>query len=89
MSKPIFTNATKNAVLPESSEAGKPIVIQLAPAGEYPQFVDDTDADGNATQREVVQIVDEQAMNTLVANFEKAKALGDTLVDKLIEKYCK
>ena len=23
------------------------------------------------------------------ANFEKAKSLGDTLVDKLIEKYCK
>ena len=23
------------------------------------------------------------------ANFDKAKALGDELVDKLIEKYCK
>ena len=39
MNKRIFTNTTKNAVLPESAEAGKPIVIQLAPAGEYPQFV--------------------------------------------------
>ena len=73
MSKRIFTNATKNAVLPESAEAGKPIVIQLAPAGEYPQFIDDTDENGNATQKEVVQILDEQAMNTLVANFDKAR----------------
>ena len=73
MTRRIFTNATKNAVLPESAEAGKPIVIQLAPAGEYPQFIDDTDADGNTTQKEVVQILDEQAMNTLVANFEKAR----------------
>ena len=73
MSKRIFTNATKNAVLPDSAEAGKPIVIQLAPAGEYPQFIDDTDENGNATQKEVVQILDEQAMNTLVANFEKAR----------------
>ena len=74
MSKRIFTNATKNAVLPESAEAGKPIVIQLAPAGEYPQFIDDTDENGNATQKEVVQILDEQAMNALVANFEKARS---------------
>lgn len=74
MSKRIFTNATKNAILPESAEAGKPIVIQLAPAGEYPQFIDDTDENGNATQKEVVQILDEQAMNTLVANFEKARS---------------
>ena len=74
MSKRIFTNATKNAVLPESVEVGKPIVIQLAPAGEYPQFIDDTDENGNATQREVVQILDEQAMNALVANFDSAKA---------------
>lgn len=72
MTRRIFTNATKNAVLPDSAEAGKPIVIQLAPAGEYPQFIDDTDENGNTTQKEVVQILDEQAMNTLVANFEKA-----------------
>ena len=70
----IITNATKNAALPETAEAGKPIVIQLAPAGEYPQFIDDTDESGAPTQREVVQILDEQAMNALVANFDKAKA---------------
>ena len=73
MTRRIFTNATKNAVLPDSAEAGKPIVIQLAPAGEYPQFIDDTDENGDTTQKEVVQILDEQAMNTLVANFEKAR----------------
>jgi hypothetical protein len=39
MTKRIITNATKNAVLHESAEAGNPIVIQLAPEGEYPQFM--------------------------------------------------
>ena len=72
MKNPIVTNATKNAALPESVEFGKPITIQLAPPGEYPQFVDDETADGG--QREVVQILDNQAMETLVANFDKAKA---------------
>ena len=32
----------KNAVLHESAEAGKPIVIQLAPEGECPQFMPPT-----------------------------------------------
>lgn len=74
MKSPIITNATKNAQLPESVEAGKAITIQLAPEGRYPQFIDDTDENGNTTQKEVVQILDEQAMNTLVANFEKARS---------------
>ena len=74
MTTPIITNATKNAVLPEKVETGKPIVIQLAPEGKYPQFIDGTDENGNATQKEVVQILDDQAMQTMVANFEKAKA---------------
>lgn len=73
MNKSIIINATKNAVLPEKVETGKPIVIQLAPAGEYPQFVDSTDDNGNATQKEVVQILDDKAMQTMVANFDKAK----------------
>lgn len=71
MAKLIITNATKNAVLPEKVETGKPIVIQLAPVGEYPQIIDDENAEGG--QREVVQKLDEQAMNTLVANFEQAR----------------
>lgn len=73
MNHPIITNAA-TAQLPDSAELGKPITIQLAPEGEYPQVIDDTDADGNATQREVVQILDPKAMETLVANFDKAKA---------------
>lgn len=75
MSTTIITNATKNAVLPDKVETGKPIVIQLAPEGEYPQFIDDgTDVDGKPLQKEVVQILDSKAMETMVANFEKAKA---------------
>ena len=70
MKSPIITNATKNAQLPESVEAGKAITIQLAPEGRYPQIIDDNTAEGG--QREVVQILDRQAMDTLVANFEKA-----------------
>ena len=70
MSK-VITNAA-TAQLPDSAELGKPITIQLAPEGRYPQIVDDDSAEGG--QREVVQILDKQAMDTLVANFEKAKA---------------
>lgn len=72
MKSPIITNATKNAQLPESVEAGKAITIQLAPEGRYPQIIDDDSADGG--QREVVQILDRQAMDALVANFEKSRA---------------
>lgn len=72
MKSPIITNATKNAQLPEAVEAGKAITIQLAPEGKYPQIVDDDSAEGG--QRKVVQILDRQAMDTLVANFEKSRA---------------
>jgi hypothetical protein len=59
MKSPIITNATKNAQLPESVEAGKAITIQLAPEGRYPQIIDDDSAEGG--QREVVQVLDRQA----------------------------
>jgi len=72
MNHPIITNATRNAQLPETVEAGKAITIQLAPEGRYPQIVDDDSAEGG--QREVVQVLDRQAMDTLVANFDKARA---------------
>lgn len=67
----VITNAA-TAQLPDSAELGKPITIQLAPEGRYPQVVDDDSAEGG--QREVVQVLDRQAMDTLVANFDKARA---------------
>lgn len=72
MKKRIITNATADVALPSKVEAGTPIVIQVAPEGKYPQIVDDPEAEGG--QREVVQILDRAAMDTLVANFEKAKS---------------
>ena len=74
MRKPIITNATRNAQLPEAVVAGKAIAIQLAPEGKYPQVIDETDEDGKVTNREVVQVLDRQAMDALVANFEKSRA---------------
>ena len=71
MKHPVITNAA-TAQLPDSAELGKPITIQLAPEGRYPQIVDDDSAEGG--QREVVQVLDRQAMDTLVANFDKARA---------------
>lgn len=71
MKHPVITNAA-TAQLPDSAELGKPITIQLAPEGRYPQVVDDDSAEGG--QREVVQVLDRQAMDTLVANFDKARA---------------
>lgn len=71
MNHPVITNAA-TAQLPDSAELGKPITIQLAPEGRYPQVVDDDSAEGG--QREVVQVLDRQAMDTLVANFDKARA---------------
>ena len=71
--KPILNSAV-NAPLPESVEAGRAFVIQLAPKGEYPQFVDDPDHPGQ--QNEVVQIIDDQSIKTLVDNF-KDKVLVD------------
>ena len=50
--------------LPDKVEVGTPFVIALAPRGEFPQIVDG---------KEVVQIVDDEAINALVANFEKAQ----------------
>lgn len=75
MKKNVIINSAASAQLPDTAEVGKPITIQLAPAGEYPQFVDDgVDVDGKPLQKEVVQILDDKAMQTLVANFEKEKA---------------
>ena len=71
MKHQVITNAA-TAQLPDSAELGKPITIQLAPEGRYPQVVDDDTAEGG--QREVVQVLDRQAMDTLVANFDKARA---------------
>ena len=72
MSKNVVINTAAVAALPEAAEVGKPITIQLAPEGRYPQLVDDDAAEGG--QREVVQVLDRQAMDTLVANFDKARA---------------
>ena len=72
MSKKVVINTAAVAALPEAAEVGKPITIQLAPEGRYPQLVDDDAVEGG--QREVVQVLDAQAMENLVANFEKAKA---------------
>ena len=73
MKKPVL-NSAMTAALPESVEAGKAFVIQLAPKGEYPQFVDDPDHPGQ--QKEVVQILDDASIKTLVDNF-KDKVLVD------------
>lgn len=73
MKKPIL-NSAMTAALPESVEAGKAFVIQLAPKGEYPQFVDDEANPGQ--QKEVVQILDDQSIKTLCDNF-KDKVLVD------------
>lgn len=72
MSKKVVINTAAVAALPEAAEVGKPITIQLAPEGRYPQLVDDDAAEDG--QREVVQVLDRQAMDTLVANFDKARA---------------
>jgi hypothetical protein len=72
MKSKVIINAAATAQLPDTAEVGKPITIQLAPEGCYPQVVDDDQAEGG--QREVVQVLDAQAMRTLVENFEKAKS---------------
>lgn len=77
MCKQVIRNAVTTE-LPEmgdrKAEAGKPLVIQLAPPGNYPQLVDDDEAEGG--QREVVQILDDEAMDALISNF-KDKVLVD------------
>ena len=45
MSKKVVINTAAVAALPEAAEVGKPITIQLAPEGRYPQLVDDDAAD--------------------------------------------
>lgn len=71
--KKLILNSAVNAALPdEKVEVGKAFAIQLAPVGKYPQFIEDPDNPGQ--QKEVLQILDEQAMNTLVKNFDEAKA---------------
>ena len=75
MTRKVITNAVQ-AEMPEGlkAEVGKPLVINLAPPGEYPQTVDDPEADGGS--REVKQILDEKAIDTLIENF-KDKVLVD------------
>ena len=51
MSKRIITNATAGVTLPDSVVVGKPITIQVAPEGKYPQFVDDDTAEGESASR--------------------------------------
>ena len=75
MNTKVITNAVQ-AEMPTNlkAEVGKPLVINLAPPGEYPQTIDDPEADGG--RREVNQILDEQAIDTLISNF-KNKVLVD------------
>lgn len=80
MSKPIVINAMSGVALPEKVEAGEAIVIQVAPEGKYPQIVDDPEAEGG--QREVVQILDRKAMDTLVENFERERAAAEAKGEK-------
>ena len=77
--KKVITNSA-GARLPETAEAGKAITILLAPPGNYPQVIDDPEAEGG--QREVVQLLDDKAMQTLVANFEKAKSEAEAKGEK-------
>ena len=56
-----------SAPLPDTVAEGKPFVIQVAPRGEYPQWIDDP---GNPDKQiEVVQILDDKAMDAMVGNF--------------------
>lgn len=57
-------NTSILSALPNEVKAGDEIEVQLAPRGEYPQTVDG---------REVVQIIDDRSIKSLVANFAKAK----------------
>lgn len=59
-------NSTR-AGLPDAVEQGKPFRIQLAPKGQYPQWVDDPDAPGG--RREIVQMLDDASIASLVGNF--------------------
>ena len=72
MRKPVLNSIS--AHLPETVKAGEPFVIQVAPPGEYPQWIEDPE--NPSQQKEVVQILDEKAMNAMVENF-KDKVLVD------------
>ncbi len=52
------------SALPNEVRAGDEIEVQLAPRGEYPQIVEG---------KEVVQIIDDRSIKSLVDNFAKAK----------------
>ena len=54
-------NTSILSALPNEVKAGDEIEVQLAPRGEYPQTVDG---------REVVQIIDDRSIKSLVANFD-------------------
>ena len=71
MKNRVITNATPAVELPQSVEAGKVITIQVAPEGKYPNVIDDADGEGNCLR--VMQVLDRQAMETLVENFEKKR----------------
>lgn len=62
-----INSAIPSAALPEEVEAGKPFTIQLAPLGNYPNVVDDDEHPGE--KRDVMQIVDEKAVQSMVDNF--------------------
>lgn len=55
------------AGLPDTVEQGRPFTIQLAPKGQYPQWVDDEDAPGGKS--EVVQLLDDDSIASLIGNF--------------------
>lgn len=59
--KTVLTNAVAfDCPADKAAEVGKPLVIQLAPVGEYPQWVDDKTAQGG--KRKVIKVVDGQAV---------------------------
>ena len=64
--------------LPDAVNAGDEIEVQLAPRGAYPQIVDG---------KEVVQLVDDAAVKSLIDNFnaEKAAAAFASASGKMIE----
>ena len=55
--------------LPEEVKAGDEIEVQLAPKGAYPQIVEG---------KEVTQIVDDAAINSLIENFNAEKAKDES-----------
>lgn len=74
--KTIINAVSLDVPADKKAEMGKPLVIQLAPFGEYPNTADGEDENGKPVKRDVVQKVDEQAVDTLVSNF-KDKVLVD------------